>query len=176
MFTNESKIPISQAAADTPQPPKLTPEEALAQLRNLQAQLPDVTELTARERTVIKRSTRINQAAIEASLGVLDVSDDVAHVVGQPDDVRQLVGDSGRWVTFENELKATLRRVSDANVIRRKRIRVLAVQAYLIGQQVARTPGNGNLETHVTEVKRLRGHRSKATPAPDGGTSNTPAT
>lgn len=175
--------PRQQAAADTTPAVMLTPDEAVAQLRAFQAQIPEITSLTKQERTILRNSARIPDTAIQASISVLDASNDVAHVVAQPADVRQMYEDNGHWGTFENELKAMLQRVADANIVRRQRTRVIAVQAYQIGQQLSKTPGNEGLETHVKEVKRLRaaGRRKKAapktpqTPAPSGGTTPSPS-
>ena len=176
MHKIENQTLNPQAATDTPQPPMLSPDEAVAQLRALQAQIPEIVELTPQERAILRRTARITEEAIQASINVLDASGDVAHIVAPPDDVRRLSDVAGRWMTFENELKVTLQRVTDANIVRHQRIRMLAVQAYLIGQQVARTPGNAGLATHVKEVKRLRARRKKAAPSPDSGTPNTSVT
>jgi hypothetical protein len=192
MRKNQIKTPKTQKkqsktqqrdAADPTQPPMLTPDEAVAQIRAMKAQLPDVTSLTQREREFLRTSARIPDPAIQASISVLDASNDVAHVVAQPADVRQMYADNGHWATFENELKAMLQSVADANIVRRARTRVIAVQAYQIGLQLSKTPGNEGLETHVKEVKRLRaaGRRKKAapktpqTPAPSGGTTPPPS-
>lgn len=172
----QNQTPIPQAAADTPQPPMLSPDEAVTELRALQARVPEIAELTPQERSLLRNSFAITEAAIQASIGVLDASVEVANIVALPDDVRQRNEEVGRWTTFENELKVTLQRVADANIVRRQRIRLLAVQAYLIGQQVARTPGNAGLATHVKEVKRLRARRKKAAPSPDSGTPKTSVT
>lgn len=178
MNTIENETPKFPAAADTPQPPMLEPDQAITELQAFQARIPDITELTLQEREYLRKSARMSEAGIQASFGVLDVSGDVAQIVGQPDDVRQLHEKVGRWTTFEHELKAMLQRVIDANIVRRQRLRLIAVQAYLIAQQYARTPGNAGLETHVKEVKRLRAsaRRRKASPPPDPGTPSTSAT
>jgi hypothetical protein len=192
MRKNQNKTPKTpkkqsktqqRAAADTPPPVMLTPDEAVTQLRAFQAQIPEITSLTKQERTILRNSARIPDTAIQASISVLDASDGVAHVVAQPADVRQMYEDNGHWATFENELKAMLQRVADANIVRRQRTRVIAVQAYQIGQQLSKTPGNEGLEVHVKEVKRLRaaGRRKKAapqtpqTPAPSGGATPSPS-
>jgi len=176
--------PRQQAAADTPPAAMLTPDEAVAQVRALQAQLPGITELTALERKVLRRSIDIPESAILATLSVIDASSDVAQVVGQPDDVRQQFDADTRWNTLETELKVLLQRVTDANIVRRQRSRLVAVQAYQIAQQISRTPGNAGLAEHVKEVKRLRKTGKKKaspqtpapTPAPAPGSEPVPST
>src|SRR3954452_11293716 len=121
MNTSENETPKFPAAADTPQPPMLNPDEAIAELRDFQARVPGIAELSPQERHFLRRSARISEEAIQASFGVLDVSDDVAQIIGEPDDVRQLHENVGRWTTFEREVKAMLQRVIDANIVRRQR-------------------------------------------------------
>src|SRR5205807_7839159 len=119
-----------------PQTEMLSPDEAIAALRAFMARIPDVVELTPRERDVLRRSAAMPYSAILASFSVLDASSDVAQVVGQPDEVRQMHDDDGRWETFQTELKIAWKSVSDTNVVRRQRTRLLALQAYRIGQQL----------------------------------------
>jgi hypothetical protein len=170
-------------AADPSQPAMITSEQAVAQLRALLAQVPDVAELTPQERTFLRTTSRIPEPAIRASIQVLAASSDVAQVVAQPADVRQQVEEDSNWALFENEMRAALKRVADGNLVRQKRTRVIATQAYLVAQQLAKTPGNASLAEHVNEVKRLRkaGRHKKATnpapqtPAPVTGADTTPA-
>ncbi len=172
-------------AADVPLPAMLTAEQAVAQLRALLAHVPEVAELTPQERKLLRSSVRIPDSAIRASINVLAASSDVAQVVAQPAEIRQQFDEDGNWALFENEMRAALKRVADGNIVRQKRTRVIATQAYLVAQQLAKTPGNASLAEHVNEVKRLRnsGRRKKAatppapqTPAPVTGTGTTPVT
>jgi hypothetical protein len=100
---------------------------------------------------------------------VIDASSTVAGAVGEPAEPRQLVGDANLWTVFENELRGAFQRVADANIVRRQRARVIARQAYVIGQELARNPENAELQAHVKEVKRLKSiarRKKTATPAP----------
>lgn len=159
MHKFETRIP-------DPLSPMLSPDEAVVRLRALDARIPDTVELSSQEREALRNSMRISEAAIQASISVLDASDEVARFVGPPADVRELCETTGRWRTFENELKAVLQRVHDANIVRHQRLRLLAAQAYLVGRQVARTPGNAGLLVHLDEVKRLRARRRRKAAAP----------
>src|SRR5580765_2174522 len=161
--------PGQQAAADTPQPVMLTPDQAVEQLQALLTQVPVEQELTAQERKALRRSLRLSDTVVQASFSVIDASDTLSNSVAKPDEARQLVGDSNLWTTFENELRGALQRVSDANIVRRQRARLIASQAYAMGQQLARNPENAGLKPHVQEVKRLRSlarRKKPATPAP----------
>jgi DNA primase len=161
--------PGQQAAADTPQPPMLTPDQAVEQLQALLTQVPVEQALTAQERKALRRSLRLSDTVVQASFSVIDASDTLSNSVAKPDEARQLVGDSNLWTTFENELRGALQRVADANIVRRQRARLIASQAYAMGQQLARNPENAGLKPHVQEVKRLRSlarRKKPATPAP----------
>lgn len=172
----ERSFRVAKSAAVSPEAGVLTPEEAVVELRSLMARLPDVVELTRLERDTLRRSATMPESAIRAAIGVLALSDDVAQLVGKAEDVRRLHANDSDWEVFERELKAAWKLVSGSNVVRRQRTRLLAVQAYRIAQQLARTPGNANLGDHVKEVMRLRNlrrHRGAAeqtpeTPAPAG--------
>jgi len=53
--------------------------------------------------------------------------------------------------------------------VRRHRARLIASQAYAVGQQLARNPENAGLNPHVQEVKRLKSiarRKKTVTPAP----------
>ncbi len=81
--------------------------------------------------------------------------------------MRQLVEEANRWTAVEDELRAMLKGVAGANLIRRQRVGLLSVQAYVISQQLARDPSNAGLLSHVEEIKRVRGlARRRKKPAP----------
>ena len=170
--------PNEQAAADTPQTaPMLTPEQAVEQLRAMLQQIPDVPSLTAQERKLLHGHTRMPESEVQASINVVGASDKVANVLGQPvDAVRQLVDDANRWTVVEQEVRGVLKGVSDANLVRRQRAKVIAIQAYSIGQQLVRDPANAVLVPHVQEIKRLKSFSRRKKPAQTPQTSPAPGT
>src|SRR5207302_3082385 len=122
--------------------------------------------LTPKERLIARRQGRMSQEVIEASAQVISASDTVLQGVGQTtDEVRQLVTDSSEWDVVERELRAMLKAVADANLVRRQRASIAASRAYLIAQQVARDPNNASLRPHVEEVKRLKALARRKKPA-----------
>lgn len=161
-------------AAGTPQPTtSLTPEGLVEQLRAIRTQLPENTPLTAKQRRAMKKRVQTPDGVLQASINVIGVSDVVQSAVGQPlDNVRSLQDESNRWTTVEDELKALLNNVSDANLIRKNRLALIAGQAYGIGTQLARDPSNVLVTPHVQEIKRLRkaANRKKPQPATTGST------
>src|SRR5438445_473845 len=149
MAQNQKQLqPGQHAAADTPQTPMLTPDQAVEQLRALLAQVPTVETLTSQERKMLRRSLPLPEPVLQASITVIDASSTVAGAVGEPAEPRQLVGDANLWTVFENELRGAFQRVADANIVRRQRARVIARQAYVIGQELARNPENAELQAH----------------------------
>jgi len=167
------------AAADTPQPaPRLTSEQFVEQLRALMAQVPDVPSLTREERRLLQRHQRVPNEEAQAAINVARASDKLAGAVSDgTSDIQQVLENSYRWLAAENELKAALKSVADANLVRKQRVAAFAVETYGVGQQLARRPENSALVPHVAEIKRMRANRrrKKAEPAPPAPvTASTP--
>jgi len=135
----------------------LTAEEVVTQLRALQEQIPDIAPLTTPERKILREQARVDESVVQASITLISASDKVQQAVGQEAiDLRVLVEERLRWGAVENELKAMLIGVADANLVRRQRAGVTAARAYAIGLQLGRDPENAELRPHLEEVKRLR--------------------
>jgi hypothetical protein len=161
--------------------PALTPEQVVAQLRALQAQLGEITPLTAEQRKTLRQQARMSEAVVQASLNVLGAADIITQAVGQPvEEVQSMVDEANRWNTVEGELRATLNGVAGTNLIRRQQIALVAVRAFLIGKQLARGPEHASLVPHLEEVKRLRSitrrkKRVATTPVPPAPVPTAPA-
>ena len=153
-----------------PDPARLTPEAVIAQLRTMRSQIDDIAPLSKEQRKLVKQRLRIQpKPVVEASINVIGVLDNVSQAIGQPlDEVRQLQDESLRWEAAADEARAFLKGIEGANLIRRQRLSLIAMQAYSIGTQLAKDPAKAVLLPHVEEVKRLKGvsRRRKTTPAP----------
>ena len=150
----------------------LTPEGVVDQLRSIRIQLPESTPLTPKQRKAMLRRAQTPQEVLQASINVIGVSDVVASAVGQSlGDVWSLQDESNRWTTVEDELKALLSNVSDANLSRKNRLALIAGQAYGIGTQLARDPANVLVTPHVQEIKRLRKAANRKKPRQTTSTS-----
>lgn len=162
---SDNKIQSSPtAAAETPQTSLLTPEEMLEQLRALLARVPDVPVLTPNERKLLAKATRLPDAEVVASLDVARVSERVTQAIGTtPDNAKQLLEDAQKWGPVEREIRGVFKAVADANMVRRQRATIIAIQAYAIGQQLARDPEHAGIVPHVQEVKRLKALRRRKT-------------
>jgi hypothetical protein len=147
----------------------LQPEQVVERLRDLWAQIPDVTPLTPRQKRVMRKQAELSEAVLHASINVIGASDAIAQVVGQPaEDVRQLVEETNRWTAVESDLRRMLNGVEGGNLIRRQRAALIAKQASNIASQLARSPANADLVPHVQEIQRLKkiARRKKTQPAP----------
>ncbi len=148
----------------------MAPEAVIAQLRAIGSQIDDLAPLSKEQRKLLKKRLRRQpKTIVEASINVIGVLDNVSEAIGQPlDEVRQLQDDSLRWDAAVDEARAFLNGLEGANLIRRQRLGLIAMQAYTIGSQLAKDPARAVLVPHVEEVKRLKGaaRRKKTTQAP----------
>ena len=153
-----------------PNPTRLTSEAVIVQLRAMRSQIDEVEPLPKEQRKLLKQRLRTHPApVVEASINVMGVIDNVSQAIGQPlDEVRQLQDESIRWEAVADEVRAFLKGLEGANLVRRERLAIIAMQAYSIGTQLAKDPDKAVLVPHVEEVKRLKGaaRRRKTAQAP----------
>ena len=156
MATQNPRNP--NAAAELPQPaPTLDPAAVVEQLRAIRAQIGEVTPLTTAERQMLRRRSKTSNPVLQASINMIGAHDQVSLAVAQPaDGVRRLYEEANRWTAVEDELRTMLEGVAGANLVRRRRVALIAGQAYNIGTQLARDPANAVLLPHVEEIKRLK--------------------
>src|SRR5260221_7740994 len=155
---NNPQISPSQGATDTtPGTLMLSAQEVVDQLRTLQRQIPNIAPLTAEEREMARRQGRVPRTVVDATISVIVNSDPVQSALGMPaEEVKQFVDDNAGWREVEDQFRAGLQGIADANLVRRQRAAILAARAYRIGQQVARDPRNAELRPHLDAVKRLK--------------------
>jgi hypothetical protein len=169
------KQKLTQGVTQSETGPPLTPQDVIARLRALQLQIPEIAPLTLQERRSLQQFARVPEGIVQATITMIGVSDGVQHAIGAAaEDVRLLVDDNVGWGAVENELKAMLRGIADANLVRRQRGRITVAQAVGIGKQMARTSENAALRPHLDEVRRLRGLASRRKPKAKSAESQTP--
>ena len=165
--------------SSNPNPAKLAPEVVIEQLRAIRSQMDAVEPLSKDQRKLVKQRARaLTKPVIEASINVIGVLDNVSQAIGQPlDEIRQLQDNSVRWEAVADELRAFLRGVEGANLVRRQQLALIAAQAYTIGAQLAKDPAKSVLVPHLEEVKRLKGvsRRRKTAQAPEPAAPQPPA-
>jgi hypothetical protein len=161
---------ITPTVPPNAEPPRLTPEAVIVQLRTVRSQIEDVAPLSQDQRKQVKHRLRNHsKLVVEASINVIGVLENVSQAIGQPlDDVRQLQDDALRWEAVAEEARAFLKGIEGANLIRRERLTLIATQAYAIGTQLAKDQAKAVLRPHIEEVKRMKGvlRRKKAAQAP----------
>ena len=143
----------------------VTPEELIEQLRAIRAHIPDYVQLTIADAATLRTVAHVSPQFLHASVNSVGASQPLQAALGRnPEELRQEEDSLTRWSAVEDELRATLQGVISANLTRRHRLGLTALQAYQISRQLVRQPGNRDLLPHVEEMRRLMtfGKRRKA--------------
>ena len=145
----------------------LTPEAIIEQLRALRSQIPEYVQLPVTDSRSLRRAAHVDADFVQASINAITESDRVAVVLGRsPADLRQETVDADRWGGVEDELRALLNGVAAANLVRRHRIGLTALQTYNICRQLIRQKEHAALLPHVQGMKRLNKFGKKHAKAP----------
>src|SRR5260221_10298361 len=135
----------------------LSAQEATAEVRALRQRIVQVATLSKKQRKAIWQRGDMSIPITQASITIIDANETVAQALKMPaEDARSLIEEADYWDAFVVELRGLMQGVSDANLIRRERIAILAAQAYAIGRQLARDPANEGLQEHLEAVRRLK--------------------
>lgn len=175
----ENITTVALESTDPPAPkPKLTPDEAVAMVRELRDRLPipDSTDVVVSGR---RRAAQVDPAFAAAAVTAAGVVEPVQTAIGYTDAQLRDEMDAGtRWTQFTDELRALLVTATNADTIRRQRIGLAALQIQKICVQMARDGRNTEtLAPHIARMKQInvfRRSRRKAraqqqtpeTPAP----------
>jgi hypothetical protein len=152
------------AAQDTT---PLTPEVFVEQMRSMRQQVPEYTQLPVPSAKSMRAAAHVNSDFVQATINAAGASLPVQGMLGKTaDELRQQAADATLWAVVEDELKATLQGVASANLIRRHRVGIAALQTYGFCRQAVRTKEHLDLLPHVAEMKRLNrsGRKRKAVP------------
>jgi hypothetical protein len=144
-----------------------SPEALVEQLRVLRLQIPEYSQLTVSEAASLRRAATIDRKFMQATIDTVGASLAVQGALGKtPEGLQEEAADMERWTKVEAELRAMLQGVMAANLTRRHRMGVTALQTYSISRQLIRQPENLHLLPHVQEMKRLNrmGRRPKLAP------------
>ena len=160
------------AAAETDQP-MLTPEQVVEQLRAIQAQIPEFVQLPENNRTkLMKRWATVNVEFSREAINTVGASEVVRNTVGNtPEEFHQAENEVARWTAVESELQAMLRGVKAANVVRRHRIGLAALQVFNVSRELARREEHADLLPRIEAMRRIpkylrRPAKPPATPDP----------
>jgi hypothetical protein len=169
-----SSNPVSDgkgAAVAPTDPVPISPDSLIAQLRALRDQIPGYQHLPVLDAKSLRRAAHVDVDFMQASFNAIGASDIVQKAAQQSaDDLRQELDVAGRWTQAADELRSMLQGVEGANLDRRYRLGLTALQVYSISRQLVRKKENSSLLPHVAEMKRLnkfgRTRKKAATPAP----------
>jgi hypothetical protein len=149
--------------------PMLTPEEVIEQLRALQQRIPEYVQLPTNDRRTqhLKQVARVNREFAHEAFNAVGASDLVQNFIGNtPEELHQAADETSRWTFVRNELRALLRGVEAAIVVRRQRIGLVALQAYTVSQQLVKRGEHLQLLPHVERMRQLpRYGRRRTKPA-----------
>jgi hypothetical protein len=157
----------NSATTGAPEPPVVTPDSIVEQLRAIREQIPEYTQLPIPDAKSIRRVAHIDASFIDAAINVVGASEVVSTAVGRSaGDLRQENDEAGHWTAVEDELRSMLKGVVAANLLRRHRVGLASLQAYNISRQLVRQKEHADLLPHVDGMKRLNrfGRRRKVMP------------
>ena len=157
----------------------VTAKELFQILRALRARLPEPQAIdAARAQT---RLAHIDANFMHAAINTAGASEGVEKALGRSaEDLRGEIVDIVDWNVVADELRAMLKAVNAANLIRRISNGLAGLQIYSISQQLARDPANASLKAHIETMKRLnkfgrrRANRTQPAPEPQAGTAVKP--
>ena len=147
----------------------ISPDAIVEQLRAVRSQIPEYSQLTIANAQTMRAASGADRRFIEASINAIGASPMVQSAVGVPAETMRAEADEAvRWTAVEDELRAMLKGVTAANLTRRHRLGLNALQAYAISRALVRKPEHADLLPHVAEMKRTNRFgraRAKADPA-----------
>lgn len=164
MDTNTTGIQPVEGTDPAPMP--ITPEELVAQLRAYRERIPNYGQLTIAEAQKRRKAASLKQGFVVASINAAGASETVQTALGQtPAAMQEQQAEIVRWAAVEDELRAMLKGVMAANLVRRHQLGTTALQTYSISRNLVRQPEHADLLPHVQEMTRLS-KRKKADKKP----------
>ncbi len=133
----------------------ITPEEAVQQLRALRDRIPEFTQLSTAEVRTLARAASVNARAIQSAINAVGAAEPLRSALGtSAEELRQESELNERWNAIIEELEAMLKGARAAQIVRRHRLGLIAMQAYQISRQLARRKENANLLPHVAAMRQ----------------------
>ena len=139
-------------------------KELVEALRQFVPLIPDYTHLSNDQIYALRRAATLDPEWVQEAVNAIGASPTVERAVGDTyEDLREEIADISRWTDVEQQLYAMLKGVRAANLVRRHRIGLKALQAYGIIRQLIRQPEHRDLLTHFEKLKQMNklGKRKK---------------
>jgi hypothetical protein len=150
-------------------PPMLSHQEALEQLRVFRERMPEFVQLpNDRALKAMRRKAGVNIDFAREAINAVGTSPVVQGAIGNTqEELLHAEDELNRWTTVEAELRAVVRGVAAANLIRRYRLAQVALQTYNVSRELVRQEEHADLLPHVESMSRLPkfNRRRKATAA-----------
>ncbi len=148
--TVDSQVPAIAVDGTTP----LTPEQIVEQLRLLSLHVPDFGPLPIPSARALRTTANLDPEFVYASIDTIGASQQVASAVdGNPKALGAESTDVARWSTVETALKVMFEGVAAANLARRHRLGLTALQVYGIARQLVRKKEHADLLPHVERMR-----------------------
>jgi hypothetical protein len=132
------------------------PDELVDVLRLTGEHVPDYGPLDLSTKLSLRAVSAANPLFVQATINTVGASKNMESMIGKTaEELRQETEEAARWTAVEDELRTTLSGVAAANLVRRHRIGLRALQTYNAAQQLVRSKEHAYLLPHVAEMKRL---------------------
>lgn len=163
----------NDASAVPLEPPMLTPEQLIEQLRGIRQQIPNFVQLpNNRETKNLRRLvSSVSMELAHEATNAIGVSDVVQSAVGNtPEGMYRDKDITGRWSAAENEMRSVLRGLASMILVMRERLCRDTLQTYNVSRELVKQKEHAHLLPHVDAMRRLKkAHRrtkAAAEPAP----------
>lgn len=149
--TLDPNIPAVADAGTTP----LEPEQMTEQLRVMRDHVPDFGPLAIPDARALRTTASLPSAFLRAAFNTIGTSKHVSQAVDATvPDVLEEETNVARWSAFEAELRTLLEGVASANLARRHRLGLMALQVYSITRQLVRKKAHSDLLPQVEDMRR----------------------
>jgi type IV secretory pathway VirB2 component (pilin) len=148
----------------------ITAQEFMDLIRSVKLRIPEYGQLPTASRKAVQTIVNIHPLFKAAAIGGLAASPAIAAAVGlTADEVNAMDGDAEAWDNAIEEVRGLLKGMTAANLKRRHRIGLAALQSYSITGQLVRHENHSDLLATYDEMKRtsrLRRRRRATSPQP----------
>jgi hypothetical protein len=134
----------------------ITPEDLVAQIRALRAQIPEYTQTPSQSVNVLGTVGNIDPNFVNAATSAIGASSELQTTLGTtPQQCVDEITEANRWAQAEDEIAALFSGIRLANLTRKHRIGLRALRAYQMTKQLVRVPEQDALKPHLAEMRRF---------------------
>ncbi|HEX7152785.1 MAG TPA: hypothetical protein VF618_14945 [Thermoanaerobaculia bacterium] len=148
----------------------INPHELIQLLRSYAERIPDFKILTNDEILALRRASTLERDWVVEAISTIGASPTINQALDSTSDALfKEMRSMGEWSEVEAQARTLLLGISCANLIRRHRMGLKALQAYGIARQLVRQREHADLIPHVERLRQMNklGKRKKKTPEED---------